>query len=70
MVTVKLALTGVAAANVVLPACVAWMVHVPAETGFTVDAETVQTVGVVEAKVTGSPELAVALTLNATVPKG
>ena len=70
MVTVKLVLTGVAAANVVLPACVAWMVHVPAEIRFTVDPATVQTAGVVEAKVIGSPELAVALTLNEAVPKG
>jgi hypothetical protein len=41
-------------------------VHVPAAISVTVDAETVQMVGVVEAKLTGKPELAVAINETAT----
>jgi hypothetical protein len=42
--------------------------HVPAARIVTVLPETVQTEGVVEAKVTANPELAVALTLNGATP--
>ena len=41
-----------------MPACVAWMVQVPAVRSEAVLPETVQTAGVVEAKLTGKPELA------------
>jgi len=40
------------------------MLQVPALTRFTVFPETVHTAGVVEEKLTGSPELAVALTVK------
>jgi hypothetical protein len=53
----------------VLPGCVAWTVQVPRATKVTVDPATVQTVGVVAAKPTASPEVVVALTGNGTVPK-
>ena len=53
-----------------LPACVAWIVHVPAETRVTVAADTVQTPEVVEAKLTARPEEAVAPTANGAVPNG
>ena len=43
-----------------LPACVAWMVHVPPETRVTVAPDTVQTAVVVDAKLTARPEDAVA----------
>jgi phage tail protein X len=39
-------------------------VHIPAARGVTVDPLTVQTEGVVEAKLTANPELAVALKAN------
>ena len=48
----------------VLPACVAWMVHVPTASSVAVFAETVQTGAVVEAKVTGRLDEAVALRLT------
>src|SRR5271154_400988 len=67
-VTWKLWLTGVAAAYVALPACVAWMVHVPAAASVTVSPATVQTADVVEAKLTERPEDAVALSVNGAVP--
>jgi hypothetical protein len=67
--TVKLRVTSVAAAQFVLPAWVAWMLQVPAVTRVTEFPETVHTVGVVEARLTGKPELAVALTVNGTVVK-
>jgi hypothetical protein len=44
----------------VLPACVAWMVHVPTATSVTVVPETVHTPVVCEKKLTVRPELAVA----------
>ena len=47
----------------------AWIVHVPAATSVTVDPATVQTPGVVEAKLTAKPEEAVALTAKGAVPK-
>src|ERR1035441_6248872 len=52
----------------VLPACVAWIVQVPAATSVTVVPDTVQTGVVCELKLTVSPELAVALTVNGAVP--
>src|SRR5258708_749637 len=67
--TVKLRVTGVAAAQFVLPAWVAWMLQVPAVTSVMEFPDTVHTVGVVEARLTGKPELAVALTVNGTVVK-
>ena len=53
-----------------LPACVAWIVQVPAAASVTVDPATVQTVGVVDAKLTERPEVAVALTAKGAVPNG
>ena len=50
-----------AAWNDTSPACAAWMEHWPIPPSVTILAETVQTVGVIEAKATGRPELAVAL---------
>jgi len=69
-VTWKLRFTAVAAAQLVLPDCVAWMVQVPTATSVTVAPDTVQKDGVVEAKLTVSPELAVAPILNGVVPNG
>jgi len=62
--TVKLCVTGVAAAYVLLPACVAWIVHVPAATKLAVVLLTVHTLVVVEAKPTVSPELAEATSVS------
>src|ERR1017187_1053686 len=67
-VTWKLWLTGVAAAQLLLPACVAWIVQVPAETSVTVVPDTVQTDAVCELKLTAKPELAAAPTANGAVP--
>jgi hypothetical protein len=69
-VTWKLRFAGVAAAQLVLPPCAAWMVQGPAATSVTVAPDTVQTDGVVEAKLTAKPEDAVAPTVNGAVPKG
>jgi hypothetical protein len=44
------------------------MVQGPAASNVTVAPDTVQTAGVVEAKVTGRPEVAVAVTLNGAEP--
>jgi hypothetical protein len=52
-----------------LPVCVAWMVQVPALTSVTVAPDTVQTAGVVEAKLTVKPDEAVALSGNGPAPK-
>src|ERR1039457_1046801 len=68
-VTWKPWFTGVAAAQLGLPACVAWIVQVPTETSVTVAPDTVQTDVVCELKLTGKPELALALTANGAVPK-
>ena len=57
----KLCETMAAAAKVPSPACVAWMVQFPAASSEAVVPETVQVEGVVEAKATVRPELAVAL---------
>jgi len=70
VVTWKLWLTGVAAAQLVLPTCVARLVQVPAATSVTVEPDTVHTAGVVEPKLTVRPEDAVALTANGAVPNG
>jgi hypothetical protein len=69
-VTLKLCVTGVAAAQLALPACEALIVQVPTATSVTVAPDTVQTVVVVEVKLTARPEDAVALTVNGAVPKG
>ena len=51
-----------------MPAYVAWILHVPTATSITVALDTVHTGGVVEPKLTGKPEDAVALTVNGAVP--
>jgi hypothetical protein len=58
--TVKLCWTIVAGAYVVLPDCVASIVHSPGVRNVAVVMETVQTLNVVEAKLTARPEVAVA----------
>ncbi len=69
MLTPKLRVTAVAAAKKLLPAWVASIEQVPCATNVTVLPETVQTVVVVDAKLTASPEVAVALTVNGAAPK-
>jgi hypothetical protein len=59
--TEKLTVTGVAAAYVPLPACEAVIEQVPAAMNVAVVPLTVHICGVSEVKVTGSPELAVAV---------
>ena len=51
-----------------MPACVAWMVQVPTEASVTVFPDTVQKLVVVDVKLTGNPEVAVALTVNGAEP--
>ena len=68
-VTWKLWMTGMAAAYVALPAWVAWTVHVPTATRVTVVPERLHTPVVCELNDTVRPDVAVALTLNADVPK-
>jgi hypothetical protein len=58
---VKLCVTDVAAAHVVLPACEATMAQVPPVGNVTVVADTVQMPVVDDVYVTGKPELAVAV---------
>ena|SRR5436305_160842 len=58
----------VAALYVALPACDAWIVHVPAVMSVTVLLLTVQTDVVSEAKLTLKPDEAVALTVKGTSP--
>ena len=53
-----------------MPACDAVIEQVPTATSVTVFPETVQIPMVVEAKLTASPELAVALMAYGAVPKG
>ena len=65
---VKLRDTGVAAAMPALPGWVAVREQVPAETILTVDPATVQTDVVVDAKLTGRPEVAVALSVKGAAP--
>ena len=62
--TVKLCKTGVAAAYIEFPNWLAWMVQVPVDMSVAVDAETVQTPVVREAKLTVRPEDAVALNVG------
>ena len=61
-------MTAAAAEKLVLPACVAWMVQVPAATKVTVAPDTVQTGTVIDAKLTGRKDDAVAETVNGAVP--
>ena len=61
-------MTGVAAAQMVLPAWVAWMVQEPTDSRVIVEPDTVQTAEVVEAKLTARPEEAVALSAGSVVP--
>ena len=67
--TVKLCETAVAAQYVELPACVAWIVHVPTATVVTVAPDTVHTAEVVEAKLTARLEDALALSVNGALPR-
>ena len=67
--TVKVCVTGVAAAYVVLPVWLAVIEHVPSVNSVTVAADNVQIVGLLEAKVTANPELAVAVKANGKAPK-
>src|SRR5580692_8826425 len=62
--TVKLRETGTAAAQVPLPACEAWIVHVPGVRNVAVLPLTVQTPVVSESKVIVKPELAVAASVR------
>ena len=64
LVTGKLCATWGAEFHVASPPWFAVMVHMPAATRVTVDPDTVQTAVVVEANVTGSPEVAVAETVK------
>jgi len=69
-VTAKLWLTGVAAAQLVLPACVACMVQVPTDSSVIVEPDTVQTPEVVEAKLTARFDEAAALSAGGVAPNG
>ena len=66
--TVKLSATSGAAAYLELPAWLASIVQVPVATSVTVVPETVQTEAVAEEKLTGSPEVAVAVSAGTAVP--
>jgi len=68
VVTVKCWVTEGAAAKLVLPACEAWIEHVPGLTSVRVVPDTVQTDKVVDVKVTARPEDAVALSVKGAVP--
>ena len=67
-VTVKLWLTFGAAFQFALPACDAWIVHVPTATRVTVLTLTVHIDVVSDAKVTVRPEVAVAVSVNVPLP--
>lgn len=67
--TLKVWLTGVAAAVVLLPACVAVTVQLPAVSSVRVVPLTVHTAGVVDASVTGRPVLALATRAGAATPR-
>src|SRR5580700_10429063 len=69
LLTVKLRVTEGAAEYVALPGWLAIMEHIPAAMTVTVLADTVQTEIVVDAKLTASPELAVAVIGNGATPK-
>ncbi len=68
LLTLKLRVTAVAAKKLPLPPWVASIEQVPPSTKVTVLSETVQTVEVVDAKLTANSELAVALTVNGAAP--
>jgi hypothetical protein len=68
LVTSKLCVTGVAAAQFALPACVALIAQLPPATSVTVEPATEHTPGVVDAKLTASPDVADALAANGAVP--
>ena len=61
--------TGVAAVKLALPAWLAVMLQVPAATSVTVLPLTVQTLAVFDVKLTARPELAVATSAGAAVPR-
>ena len=67
--TKNVCVTGVAGAYVELPAWLAVIEHVPSVSSVTVAPDTVQTVKLLEAKVTANPELAVAVKANGAAPK-
>jgi len=67
--TVKDRETVVAGAKVLFPAWLASMMQVPATTRVNVLPLTVQMLGVVDAKLTGRPELAVAVSTGGAVPR-
>ena len=62
--TLKLCTTGEAAAYSSLPGCTACMLQVPAVARVAAEPPTIQTAGVVEIKLTGNPELAVAASVR------
>ncbi len=66
---VKLCVTGAAALNPEFPDWLAVMEHVPALSSDTVAPANAQTEGVADTKLTGSPEVAIALMENAASPK-
>ena len=68
LVIAKLCVTGVAAAKLTLPGCVATIEHWPTASSDTLDPATLQVAGVEEAKATTRLELAVADTVNAPEP--
>ncbi len=63
-VTEKLWLTDGATAQLVVAATVAWIVQVPTKANVTVVPDTPQIVGVCEVKLTGRPDVDVALTVS------
>jgi len=66
---VKTRETVVAAVKLLFPACLASMMQVPTATRFSALPLTVQVLGVVEAKLTAKPELAVAIRAGGAVPR-
>src|SRR5712671_4023615 len=67
--TVKLWVTGVAVPNTPFPDCVAVTEQTPPPTAVTIAPATVQTAGVLEARFTARPELAIALIAKGDTPK-
>jgi hypothetical protein len=67
-VTVKLCETGAAALYIAFPDCVAVIEHTPWLRSVTMFARIEQTVGVDDVKLTGSPEVAVAVIANGALP--
>jgi hypothetical protein len=66
--TVKLCVTAGAAANITpSPDWLAWMIQFPSASSIAVEAETVQMAGVVDVKLTGKFELAVAVNITGAV---